>query len=296
MLLPYEHGAPRGDVHLPPAWALETAGVGIRAEAIRHMPLTVLVEEGERDLLLEWPREQLVYGATHDHKEETHVGALSEAVSIQIDSGTHLVPVTGSVEGGGVEGQGDAFNCLLAPAFKFIHLPQKDPIVRRPLQQLYPQLLVQAAAQGAIHAMLQLYEARGEGFNALGGDGSDVGAQTRRGGDGGQDGPVRCDTGGGVHGSNTPAHSRAKREHGVGGAEFPGPVSRRHGVACGSSLKLDVVQLTSQVGHVAVDAYRLLLEVVNLVVVPVHGSFAPLIQKLYSLLHGVLEAFQGSCA
>ena len=211
MLLPYEHGAAGGDVHLPPAWPLEAAGVGVRVEAICNVTISILIEEGECHFLLEWPGEQLVYGATHDHNEEAHVGTLSKAVSIQANPGTHLVPVTGSVEGGRVEGQGDAFSCLLAPAFKLVHLPQKDPVVCGLLQQLYPQLLVQGAAQVAIHAVLQLHEAGSEGFNMLGGDGSGVGAQTRRGDDGI---PVRCDI-------NTSAHSRAELER---LNRFPAPI------------------------------------------------------------------------
>lgn len=96
--MPDEHWTTRSYIHLPPPRSLEATRVRVRSETITDVLLPCLVDEGERDFLLEGPGEELIYGSSHDHKEEAHVRVLAQTISIEIDPSTHLVTMSAGVE------------------------------------------------------------------------------------------------------------------------------------------------------------------------------------------------------
>ena len=67
------------------------------AKVVIFLYLRVLTDDGEGDLLSEWPGKQGIVHTIHIAEEETEMSVLAQAVPVEVDASTHLVAVSGDV-------------------------------------------------------------------------------------------------------------------------------------------------------------------------------------------------------
>lgn len=92
-------------------------------------PVCSLIEQHKRHLLLERPSQDVVVVALHHDEEEGDVSSFPGAVSIEIDSCAHLVPVSTGVEWLAVERKRTAVHCFTASPAILTDLPDEDAVI-----------------------------------------------------------------------------------------------------------------------------------------------------------------------
>ena len=92
--------------------------------------------------LFEGPGQQGVVLAPHYHKEQRKVCPFAHAVSIQVDSGTHLISKVSCIKWLWIQRQCLCCHSFLFPSLVVAYLPDQSPVVARRLQHLETQVHV----------------------------------------------------------------------------------------------------------------------------------------------------------
>ena len=121
-----ERGTSRCNVHLC-LWTFEAIADIVWFEALRDVfGDAVLRQHDQSRCLLEGPRKKRIEVSFHHGQEEGEVSSSTSTVPVQVDPETDLVPVSGGVEGGTVQGHSHAQRSLSPPPGQIGDLPNVD--------------------------------------------------------------------------------------------------------------------------------------------------------------------------
>ena len=106
-------------------WKLLLSGVGLKV-----WTMCFLIDQDERDLVVEWPLHEGVKFTLHDHKEQREVCVVPHTITIQIRVDAQFVAISSSVEWWAVDRGDSLFNSVSSSSGDIGDPPKKGSIMR----------------------------------------------------------------------------------------------------------------------------------------------------------------------